>query len=73
MVVHFIARVYLTQRTSQAINTHMNRKSFKQFLENYDVYLDKPMGFKKPEDTEPTEEETAESVAQEENANEVRK
>ena len=73
MVVHFIARVYLTQRTSQAINTHMNRKSFKQFLENYDVYLDKPMGFKKPEDTEPADEETDESVAQEENANEVRK
>jgi hypothetical protein len=51
----------------------MNRKSFKQFLENYDVYLDKPMGFKKPENTEPAEEETDESVAQEENANEVRK
>ncbi len=51
----------------------MDRKSFKQFLENYDVYLDKPMGFKKPEDTEPAEEQTDESNAQEENANEVRK
>jgi hypothetical protein len=48
-------------------------KTFKEFLENYDVYLDKSMGFKKPEDTEPAEEETDESVAQEENANEVKK
>jgi hypothetical protein len=48
-------------------------KTFKEFLENYDVYLDKPMGFKKPEDTEPGEEKSDESVAQEENANEVRK
>jgi hypothetical protein len=73
MVVHYAGKVYPTQPQSQAINTHMNRKSFKQFLENYDVYLDKPIGFKKPEDTEPAEEETDESVAQEENANEVRK
>jgi hypothetical protein len=51
----------------------MERKSFKQFLENYDVYLDKPMGFKSPEDAEPADEETDESVAQEENANEVKK
>jgi len=73
MVVHYAGKVYSTHSQSQAINTHMNRKSFKQFLENYDVYLDKPIGFKKPEDTEPAEEETDESVAQEENANEVRK
>jgi hypothetical protein len=24
-------------------------KNFKQFLEDYDVYIDKPMGFKKAE------------------------
>jgi len=66
-------KAYPTQRTSQAINTHMERKSFKQFLENYDVYLDKPTGFKKAEDTEPADEETDESLAQEENANEVKK
>jgi len=51
----------------------MERKSFKQFLENYDVYLDKPTGFKKAEDTEPADEETDESLAQEENTNEVKK
>jgi hypothetical protein len=37
-------------------------KSFKEFLENYDVYLDKPMGFVQPEEenTEEEEEETEE-------------
>jgi len=47
-------------------------KNFKQFLENYDVYLDKPLGFKKPE-TEETEETDEARTAQEEQANEVRK
>ena len=31
-------------------------KSFKKFLENYDVYIDKPMGFKEPEEETPEEE-----------------
>lgn len=31
-------------------------KNFKEFLENYDFYLDKPMGFKKPEEETPEEE-----------------
>ncbi len=37
-------------------------KKFKEFLENYDFYIDKPMGFKKPnpdsEEVTDTEEET---------------
>jgi hypothetical protein len=33
-------------------------KSFKKFLENYDVYLDKPMGFKKAEPEVESEEVT---------------
>ena len=47
-------------------------RKFKEFLENYDVYLDKPLGFKKPE-TEEVEETDDERTAQEEQANEVRK
>lgn len=47
-------------------------KKFKEFLENYDVYLDKPLGFKEPK-TEETEETDDERTAQEEQANEVRK
>jgi len=35
-------------------------KSFKQFLENYDVYIDKPMGFKKAEPEAEPEGETEE-------------
>ena len=48
-------------------------KKFKQFLENYDVYYDKPMGFKKPDEADEIEQTSAEDTAQEENANEVRK
>ena len=48
-------------------------KSFKKFLENYDVYLDKPLGFKKPEEADEVEVTDTEDTAQEENANEVRK
>lgn len=48
-------------------------KKFREFLENYDVYLDKPMGFKQPEETEPEKDETSEDIAAEENSNEVRK
>jgi hypothetical protein len=48
-------------------------KKFKQFLENYDVYIDKPMGFKKPDTSDEIEQTTDEDTAQEENANEVRK
>lgn len=48
-------------------------KNFKEFLENYDFYLDKPMGFKKPKPKDEIEEiTTAEDTAQEEYANEVR-
>jgi hypothetical protein len=47
-------------------------KNFKKFIEeNYDVYIDKPMGFKKPE--EDIVEVDEEDVAEEEQANEVRK
>lgn len=35
-------------------------KRFKNFLENYDVYLDMPMGFNKEETIESEEEETEE-------------
>ena len=48
-------------------------KSFKQFLENYDFYLDKPMGFKKPEEEAEVEITDAEDMAQEERANQVNK
>lgn len=48
-------------------------KSFKQFLENYDVYLDKPLGFKKPEEADELEVTDAEDTAQEENANETKR
>jgi hypothetical protein len=49
-------------------------KKFKEFLENYDVYLDKPMGFKKAEPEVDSEEVTGtEDTAQEEIANEMRK
>ena len=48
-------------------------KNFKQFLENYDVYLDKPMGFKKPEEADQKEVTDTEDTAQEEQANEVRR
>jgi hypothetical protein len=49
-------------------------KNFKEFLESYDVYLDKPMGFKKAEPEVKSEEVTdTEDTAQEESANEVRK
>ena len=30
-------------------------KNFKTFLENYDFYLDKPLGFKKPEEADQEE------------------
>lgn len=48
-------------------------KKFKEFLENYDVYYDKPMGFKKPEESDEVEVTDTEDIAQEEQANEVRK
>lgn len=50
-------------------------RKFKEFLENYDVYLDKPMGFKKPEEAkqEETEETDDARTAQEEYATEVDK
>jgi hypothetical protein len=48
-------------------------KKFKEFLENYDFYIDKPMGFKKPDTSDEIEQTTDEDTAQEENANEVRK
>ncbi len=43
-------------------------KNFKQFLENYDVYIDKPMGFKKADTSDSQEEETSEDERQEESA-----
>ncbi len=46
-------------------------KNFKQFLENYDFYLDKPLGFKKPEEADELEVTDTEDTAQEEQANEV--
>ena len=47
-------------------------KNFKQFLENYDVYIDKPMGFKKTEpEVDELEVTDTEDTAQEEIANEV--
>jgi len=49
-------------------------KKFKEFLENYDFYIDKPMGFKKPDpDVDSEEIVDAEDIAQEEIANEVKK
>lgn len=48
-------------------------KKFKEFLENYDVYIDKPMGFKKPETTDEVEETDEARTAQEEQANEIKK
>ena len=48
-------------------------RKFKEFLENYDVYLDKPMGFKKPQTEDEVEETDDAQTAQEEQANEVRK
>ncbi len=35
-----------------SINIHM-RKKFKEFLENYDVYLDKPSGWITPDQSSP--------------------
>jgi hypothetical protein len=47
-------------------------KNFKQFLENYDVYIDKPMGFKKAKPkVDELEVTDTEDTAQEEIANEV--
>jgi len=39
-------------------------KKFKEFLENYDFYIDMPMGFKKPESDNPddNEEDTTEKI-----------
>ena len=48
-------------------------KNFKTFLENYDVYYDKPLGFKKPEEADEVEVTDTEDTAQKEQANEVRK
>jgi hypothetical protein len=48
-------------------------KNFKEFLESYDVYIDKPMGFKKADTSDEIEQTTDEDITQEENANEVRK
>lgn len=48
-------------------------RKFKEFLENYDVYIDKPMGFKKPDTTDEVEETDEELTAQEEQADEVTK
>ena len=31
---------------------NINMKSFKKFLENYDVYIDMPMGFRQTEEEE---------------------
>ena len=46
-------------------------RKFKEFLENYDVYIDKPMGFKKPDTTDEVEETDDALTAQEEQADEV--
>jgi hypothetical protein len=47
-------------------------KNFKEFLESYDVYIDKPMGFKKAEPEVDSEEVTdTEDERQEESANQV--
>ena len=47
-------------------------KKFKEVLESYDVYLDKPMGFKKAEPEVDSEEVTdTEDEKQEESANQV--
>jgi hypothetical protein len=49
-------------------------KKFKEFLENFDVYLDKPKGWKKKKTSEEEDYTSlAADVEQEENANEVRK
>ena len=54
--------VKMTGRKIRKIQRSLTMKSFKEFLENYDVYLDKPMGFVQPEEenTEEEEEETEE-------------
>ena len=62
--------VYALTHQSQ-LNTYMRK--FKEFLENYDVYLDKPMGFKKSQTEDEVEETDDAQTAQEEQANEVRK
>jgi hypothetical protein len=47
-------------------------KKFKEFLENFDVYLDKPKGWKKKKTSEEEDYTSlAADVEQEENANEV--
>jgi hypothetical protein len=46
-------------------------RKFREFLENYDVYIDKPMGFKKPDTTDEVEETDDALTAQEEQADEV--
>lgn len=48
-------------------------RKFREFLENYDVYIDKPMGFKKPDTTDEVEETDDALTAQEEQADEVTK
>lgn len=49
-------------------------KKFKEFLENFDVYLDKPKVWKKKKTSEEEDYTSlAADVEQEENANEVRK
>jgi hypothetical protein len=47
-------------------------KKFKEFLEDYDVYLDKPMGWKKkPEENTHMEMSTEEQAAEEHIATDV--
>lgn len=48
-------------------------RKFREFLENYDVYIDKPMGFKKPDTTDEVEETDDALTAQEEQTDEVTK
>jgi hypothetical protein len=48
-------------------------KKFKEFLENYDVYIDKPKGFKKADTDIEIEQSTEEENSNEETANEIQK
>jgi hypothetical protein len=46
-------------------------KKFKEFLENYDVYIDKPKGFKKADTDIEIEQSTEEENSNEETATRV--
>jgi len=64
--------IVYTPNGKRQLNTYM--KKFKEFLEDYDVYVDKPMGFKKVEpEVDELEVTDTEDTAQEEIANEVKK